>query len=141
MKIVIGHKILNLEELYQISQITDSGPLAEVVVDSQIRAELSKADPKDKSLVTFSSEHAFVANCNASEVRAILAVKLLQILKLKSVAQLALVDKLVELLNTRTEFDKNFLTSLYGAFDGTTIFPTEKERFLLNSLPNVYATR
>ena len=42
MKIVIGHKNLNLEELFQVSCLPAH---AEVVVDSVINAELAGAIP------------------------------------------------------------------------------------------------
>ena len=42
MKIVVGHKILNLEELFQVGQNQN----AEVVVDAQIFNELTCAAPK-----------------------------------------------------------------------------------------------
>ena len=46
MKIVVGHKVLNLEELTTIASY-DCG-LSEVVVDSQLSAELSTAAAADK---------------------------------------------------------------------------------------------
>ena len=48
MKIVIGHKNLNLEELFNVSCLPSQ---SEVVIDSQIYAELnpqsSQSQPKD----------------------------------------------------------------------------------------------
>lgn len=41
MKIVIGHKVLNLEELSNVSYLGKD--LAEVIVDSQLYADLSTA--------------------------------------------------------------------------------------------------
>ena len=43
MKIVIGHKVLNLEELASVACLGKD--LAEVVVDSQLYADLSTAAP------------------------------------------------------------------------------------------------
>ena len=74
MKVAVGHKIINLEELYQISKN------AEVVVDAQIYAELNKTaidkgnhDLGTQEDVATSKEHA----------RAAMACKLVQLLKLK----------------------------------------------------------
>jgi hypothetical protein len=53
MKIPIGHKVLNLEELYQISCL--GADQAQVVIDSQLYAELSTAAPKDKATSEFAS--------------------------------------------------------------------------------------
>ena len=56
MKIVIGQKILNLEELFNISNFADN---TEVVVDSPIFAELNKNSEKEAPLVTsFPSDEA-----------------------------------------------------------------------------------
>ena len=101
MKIVIGHKIINLEELFNISQLTPTGAaVAEVCVDSQINAELAKQPGKDKELVRdYSKDQDFSQNCSAGEVRAIVAVKLVQLLKLKANATLSLVDGLLKMLN------------------------------------------
>jgi hypothetical protein len=51
MKIPIGHKVLNLEELYQVSCL--GADQAQVVIDSQLYAELSTAAPKDKATSEF----------------------------------------------------------------------------------------
>ena len=49
MKVVIGHKIINLEELFQISRG------AEVVIDAQIYADLNKT-AQDKGTLDIESE-------------------------------------------------------------------------------------
>ena len=53
MKIVVGQKILNLEELFNIATYTKSltSPL-EVIVDSQIFADLGKIAGKEAAKVT-----------------------------------------------------------------------------------------
>jgi len=43
MKIVIGHKVLNLEELTYVAYLGKD--LAEVIVDSQLYAELAQQAP------------------------------------------------------------------------------------------------
>ena len=59
MKVVVGHKNLSLEELFEASQMKGNIALAEVEVDSAIYSELSKAPPKDKVLTSFSTMHKF----------------------------------------------------------------------------------
>ena len=51
--IVVGHKIINLEELYTISTYdsTTSGQRIEVAVDSPLYSELNKAKSKENALV------------------------------------------------------------------------------------------
>lgn len=44
MKITIGHKVLNLEELFNVAYL--GSEQAEVVIDSQLSAELSTEAPK-----------------------------------------------------------------------------------------------
>jgi len=47
MKIQIGHKVLNLEELYQVSYL--GATQVEVVIDAMLYAELNTTAPKDKA--------------------------------------------------------------------------------------------
>ena len=68
MKIVIGHKILNLEELYNIA----SG--AEVVIDAPTYSELNKT-AIDKFVVTEVPDS--IVHLSLQEGRAVLTVKLL----------------------------------------------------------------
>ena len=77
-KIVIGHKILNLEELFTISTYdsTQPGLKVEVVVDSQLYSDLSTARSKETSLVRDYRDFECAQNLNKSEARAILLVKL-----------------------------------------------------------------
>jgi hypothetical protein len=53
MKIVIGHKVLNLEELTYVAFLGKD--LAEVVIDSQLYAELSTANPSKTMNPTFNA--------------------------------------------------------------------------------------
>lgn len=74
--------MLNLEELFSISQYSKNlSALDEVVIDSQIFAELGKVAGKDAPPVT---DYPKMASVSKSDARAILAVKLVQLLKLKS---------------------------------------------------------
>ena len=98
-KIVIGHKVLNLEELYNTSCIGSALGI-EVVVDSQLYAELSTQPGKIES-----AKFAELAEADKSikftkhQIRAILLVKLVQLLKLKKNANKSSVDFLLALLN------------------------------------------
>jgi len=100
-KVVIGHKVLNLEELYNVSCL-GSAHQVEVVVDSQLYAELSKAPAKaDAAGKKFEAltEAGQDAKFTPSQIRAILLVKLVQMLKLKKNATSPSVDFLLRLLN------------------------------------------
>ena len=71
------------------------------------------------------------------EARAILVVKLIQLIKLKSTASKDLVDCLVSMLNN-DEFEGDsidFFQFLYDQLERSQVFPIEKERYILNSLP------
>ena len=100
MKIVIGHKVLNLEELTDVAYL--GRDLAEVVVDSQLYADLATAAPAKCAEPTFSS---LVDESNATillsrqQFRAALLVKLVQLLKLKKNAQKSTVDFILSVLN------------------------------------------
>jgi len=52
MKIVIGHKVLNLEELTNVACLGKD--LAEVIVDSQLYADLATAAPSKTVEPSFS---------------------------------------------------------------------------------------
>lgn len=85
MKIVVGQKILNLEELYNISCY--KGTPNEVVVDSVIYSEVGKTIGKEAPPVTDYPKDLDFLNIltqNVENLRAVLAVKLIQLLKLKS---------------------------------------------------------
>lgn len=82
MKIVVGQKILNLEELYNISCFKG----AEVIIDSAIYAEIGKTLGKEAPPVSdYPKNYEFLAilTQNTENLRAALAVKLIQLLKLK----------------------------------------------------------
>ena len=111
------------------------------MVDSAIYSELSKAKPKDTKLERFDCGHEFANNCSFGEVRAIIAAKIVQLLKLKINCQKAVIDSLLSLLNCKACYDKNFFTTLYTHFEKQCVFPSEKERFLLNSLPIMHVAR
>lgn len=82
MKIVVGQKVINLEELFTISQYSKNlASSVEVVVDSQIFADLGKIVGKDAAPIT---DYPKMDAVSKSDARAILSVKLVQILKLKS---------------------------------------------------------
>ena len=71
------------------------------------------------------------------EAKAILIVKIVQILKLKANGSKDLVDCLLSILND-DKFqgdDIDFYEFLYQEFEENKVFPIEKERFILNSLP------
>ena len=100
-KVVIGHKVLNLEELYNVSCL-GSAHQVEVVVDSQLYAELNKAPAKaDAAGKKFEAltEGGQDVKFTSSQVRAILLVKLVQMLKLKKNATSPSVDFILRLLN------------------------------------------
>ena len=52
MKITVGQKVLNLEELFLCTYSASASSQIEVVVDSQIYAELDKKPAKDSKPVT-----------------------------------------------------------------------------------------
>lgn len=95
MKIPIGHKVLNLEELYQVAYLGSSQ--VEVVVDNQLAAELSTAASKDKTMKPFLALSK--VNLSNEALRAVLLVKLVQMLKLKKNCSKASADFILSLLN------------------------------------------
>ena len=99
MKITVGHKVINLEELFQIAFL--GAPQAELAIDAQLYAELSTTAPKDKShpeFVPFQSGDAPVL-LNLEQTRAVLLAKLVQLLKLKKNCQKTVADFIGSLLN------------------------------------------
>lgn len=104
MKIVIGHKSLNLEELFQVACMPSH---AEVVVDSVTNAEFAASIPggANKDGQTVPEIPAGLARLVKPEhERAILLVKLLQIVKMKRSAVRPSVEFLVSILNTNKSF-------------------------------------
>jgi hypothetical protein len=102
MKIVVGHKVLNIEEITNIG-FFDKG-FSEVVVDSQLYAELSTAaSAQQDQKVVFKPQgdsEGTLIQLTKEQVRASLLVKLVQILKLKKNAQKSTVDFILGLLNS-----------------------------------------
>ena len=80
-----------------------------------------------------------MAAVSKSDARAILAVKLIQLLKLKSQVQQVLVNKLVQILNEDLFESESlvFFESLYSILGKEKVYPSDKERYILNSLPSV----
>jgi len=75
MKIPIGQKILNLEELFDISTQTAE---VEVVVDSQIYADLDKAPQKEACAIEdYPKDCKGCCNLSKENARAIMIVKLI----------------------------------------------------------------
>lgn len=143
--IVVGHKILNLEELFAIAAYdsTQPGQKIEVAVDSPLYSELNKEKSKEKALVKDFKSFDEAKNLRKSEARAILAVKLVQLIKLKSVAHKATVDCLVKILNEDL-FEAecaDFFEVLYSKFEAVSVFPIEKERYILNSSPTCFLAK
>ena len=106
MKIVIGHKVLNLEELTNVACL--SKDLAEVIVDSQLYAELAQQAPPKTVDTQFNpvvddKASGSVLLLTKAQVRAVLLVKLVQILKLKKNAQKSTVDFFLNVLNQPEE--------------------------------------
>lgn len=108
MKIVIGHKNLNLEELFQISCMPQ---FAELVIDSVTNAEFALTIPgganKEGQTIPEIPDR-LLSSLRAEHERAILLVKILQIVKLKRSATKPNVDFLVKVLNE----NKSFLVSI-----------------------------
>jgi hypothetical protein len=100
MKIVIGHKNLNLEELFQVATFLAN---AEVVIDSvtnvEFAASIPGGAPKDAQNPPELPER-LTGLIRQEHARAIVLVKLLQIVKMKKSATRASVDFLVNLLNS-----------------------------------------
>jgi len=102
MKVVIGHKVLNLEELTYVASLGKD--LAEVIVDSQLYTELAtQAPPKTVdgqfNPIVDDKASSAVLLLTRAQVRAALLVKLVQILKLKKNAQKSTVDFILSVLN------------------------------------------
>ena len=153
MKVVIGHKNLNLEELFQVSY--HSG-IAEVVIDSVTNVEFAASvpggAPKDAQ---FPPEvPAQLASLLKPEhVRAIILVKLLQIVKMKKSATRTTVDFLVNVLNSNEPLnvrnnawltlclqsqDGNFFKALFELAKSKSILFSEKELFILGNQVHSY---
>jgi hypothetical protein len=82
----------------------------EVVIDAQLYSELSTAASKDKTMKPFVTL-ASLPLLSASEIRAVLLIKLVQMLKLKKNCSKASADFMISLLNSETSATK---VSLYS---------------------------
>lgn len=84
-----------------------------------------------------------VMNLTKVEARAILIVKLIQLLKLKSIASKEAVDCVLSILNEdRIQSDSvNLFEFLYAQFEADSVLPIEKERYILNSLPACFLAK
>ena len=87
MKVVLGHKILNLEELFSTSsleEVNSKNTLVEVAIDAQIYAELAKQANKEQPKSVFDRQTEYAKETlSRQEVRGVLLVKIVQLLKLK----------------------------------------------------------
>lgn len=139
MKIVIGHKNLNLEELFQVSCLTAH---AELVVDSVTNADFATSipggAPKDAQIIPQISAH-LGSLLRPEHQRAIVLVKLLQIVKMKRSAVKANVDFLVDVINTNKIFEgPNFFVGLFEFAKTLNVFFSEKELFILGNEVHIY---
>ena len=115
MQTVIGSKNLNLEELFTCAYLPG---LSQVVVDSAISAEFAASAPggapkEAQSIPEIPAEVA--VNIRPEHERAILLVKLAQIVKLKKNALKPNVEFLVSVLNSGRTFGGPHLFK--GLFD------------------------
>ena len=139
MKIVIGHKNLNLEELYSCAFLPGH---AEIVVDSVTNAEFAASvpggAPKDAQSVPEIPQDVAV-NIRPEHERAIILVKLLQIVKLKRNATKPNVDFLVNVLNSSKTFGgENLFKGLFDYAKEQNVFFSEKELFILGNQVHIY---
>lgn len=139
MKIVIGHKNLNLEELYSCAFLHGH---AEIVVDSVTNAEFAASvpggAPKDAQFVPEIPQDVAV-NIRPEHERAIILVKLLQIVKLKRNATKPNVDFLVNVLNSSKTFGgENLFKGLFEYAKEQNVFFSEKELFILGNQVHIY---
>ena len=97
MQVIVGQKVLNLEEVFNVATRKNQ---VEVVIDNQLKAELATTvtpgsnNPDVEELPLF-QDFQF----DQRHARATLLVKLLQLLKLKKNAQKNTAEFIVRLLN------------------------------------------
>ena len=103
MKVVIGHKALNLEELFSIACLPST---TEVVIDNPTAAEFSPqpAQVQAKDKVQEYPELSPSIELRHEHERAIILVKLLQIIKMKKNCTAASANLLVRILNDNLSF-------------------------------------
>ena len=97
MQIVIGHKNLNLEELFTISGLHLT---SEVVIDNVIACEFNTQHKLPENKLLQEGPQFPHLNSTLEDERAILLVKILQLIKLKKHATKHTVEYLVRLLNS-----------------------------------------
>jgi len=132
MKIVIGHKNLNLEELFQVSCQAN---IAEVVVDSVTAADFSAATPhKDPQVPP-----ALALELTQEQARAVILVKLLQIAKLKKNATRPTIDFLVGLLNANKPLvGESLFGIVFALAKEASVAFSEKELFILGNSAHTF---
>ncbi len=103
MKIIIGHKNLNLEELFSIAYLHGQ---SEVVVDNVISTEFSQEVPKAAPKAVVAAPLALLDSVKLSfdHERAIYLVKLIQLIKLKKNVTKQTVQFFVDVLNQKLSF-------------------------------------
>ena len=139
MKIVIGHKNLNLEELFSCAFLPGH---AEIIVDSVTNAEFAASipggAPKDSQNVAEIPKE-IADNIRPEHERAIILVKLLQIVKLKRNATRPNVEFLVNVLNTNKLFGgAQLFKGLFDYAKEQNVFFSEKELFILGNSVHIY---
>jgi hypothetical protein len=139
MKIVIGHKILNLEELYSCAFLPGH---AEIIVDSVTNADFAATipggAPKDAQSVPELPKD-IAGLIRLEHERAIILVKLLQIVKLKRNATRPNVEFLVKVLNNGVSFGgENLFKGLFELAKEQNVFFSEKELFILGNQVHIY---
>ena len=102
MKIVIGHKNLNLEELFSIAYLPSQN---EVVVDNVISHEFNPQPPQvqNKEMQAF-PELMPGFTLRDDHVRAVLLTKLVQLIKLKKNVSKQTINYFVTILNENRSF-------------------------------------
>ena len=122
MKIVIGHKVLNLEELTNVASLGKD--LAEVIVDSQLYAELATqappktVDPQFRQIIDDETSGSHLLLTRA-QIKGAILVKLVQILKLKKNAQKSTVDFFLSVLNQPEEANPLNISDVSSKFSAT----------------------
>jgi hypothetical protein len=132
MKIIVGAKALQLEELFSAAHFPEQ---AEIIVDQAI--EFGQPAKGGCPVSTFTGEP--IKFMNKSQLRAALLVKLVQILRLKKNATKASVQFLVSVLNeekyeaTLDGFKGGFYEWLNRLCEDYSIAFTDKEMFILKA--------
>ena len=137
MKIVVGQKILNLEELFLVAENQN----VEVVVDAQIFNDLNCTAPKAAAPFDASGKiDQDTSNLTREQARGAILVKLIQLLKLKKNCNQPTAAFLVKMLNEDMFGDTtpDLLAHLFQKMAENSVQPSDKEIYILHSLPSVY---